>query len=336
MSIAVRTDHLTKRYGRSLAVSGVELEIEAGEIFGLVGPNGAGKTTTLKMLATLLPPSAGDAEIGGYSVRTEPDAVRSVIGYMPDTFGVYDDMRVWEYLDFFGRCYGLSAARRRQMIGDLLELVDLADKRSAYVQDLSRGMQQRLCLAHALVHDPQVLLLDEPASGLDPRARVELRELLRELRALGKTILISSHILPELEELCTSVAIIDHGKVLASGRVDDIADRFRVGGVYRATVLGDDARLARAEQVFAAVKDVVSVVRRPGGVIELALRGDENTASAVLAAAVKGGVRLSAFAPAASDLEELFLQITDLSGAAAPSDNLHGNGNGAPTTEARA
>ena len=156
------------------------------------------------MLATLLAPTAGDAEIGGIDVAREPDAVRRVIGYMPDTFGVYDDMKVWEYLDFFGRCYGLSASRRRQMIGDLLELVDLTDKRNAYVQELSRGMQQRLCLAHALVHDPQVLLLDEPASGLDPRARVELRELLRELRSLGKTIVISSHILPELEELCTS------------------------------------------------------------------------------------------------------------------------------------
>ncbi len=151
----------------------------------------------------------------------------TVIGYMPDTFGVYDDMRVWEYLDFFGRCYGLPASRRRQMIGDLLELVDLGDKRNAYVQELTRGMQQRLCLAHALVHDPQVLLLDEPAVGLDPRARVELRELLRELRSLGKTIVISSHILPELEELCTSVAIIDHGRVLASGRVEEIAERFR-------------------------------------------------------------------------------------------------------------
>jgi ABC-2 type transport system ATP-binding protein len=312
MSIAVRTDGLTKRYGRSTAVAGVQLEVESGEIFGLVGPNGAGKTTTLKMLATLLPPTAGDADISGHSVRREPDAVRNVIGYMPDTFGVYDDMRVWEYLDFFGRCYGMTAARRRQMIGDLLELVDLADKKGDYVQDLSRGMQQRLCLAHALVHDPQVLLLDEPASGLDPRARVELRELLRELRSLGKTILISSHILPELEELCTSVAIIDHGRVLASGRVEDIADRFRVGGVYRATVLGDDEKVGKAEQLFGGLGDVVSVVRRPGGLLELALRGDENTAATVLSAAIRGGVNMSSFAPAASDLEELFLQITNL------------------------
>jgi ABC-2 type transport system ATP-binding protein len=162
-----------------------------------------------------------------------------------------------------------------------------------------------------LVHDPQVLLLDEPASGLDPRARVELRELLRELRSLGKTILISSHILPELEELCTSVAIIDHGRVLASGRVEDIADRFRVGGVYRASVLGDDAKVAKAQQLFAAMGDVVSVVRR-GGTLELALRGDEITAATVLSGAIRGGIKMSSFAPAASDLEELFLQITDL------------------------
>jgi ABC-2 type transport system ATP-binding protein len=309
--IALRTESLTKRFGRSVAVAGVDLEIERGEIFGLVGPNGAGKTTTLKMLATLLPPTAGDAHIGGHSIRRDADAVRRVIGYMPDTFGVYDDMRVWEYLDFFGRCYGLPASRRRQMIGDLLELVDLADKRGAYVQELSRGMQQRLCLAHALVHDPEVLLLDEPASGLDPRARVELRELLRELRSLGKTIVISSHILPELEELCTSVAIIDHGRVLASGRVDEIAERFRVGGVYRVMVIGDDTSIASAEQHFAALNDVASVVVRPGGELELALRGDNDAAAGVLASAVRSGVRVSSFAPAASDLEELFLQITD-------------------------
>ena len=322
MTVALRTERLTKRYGRSLAVAGVELEIEQGEIFGLVGPNGAGKTTTLKMLATLLVPSAGDAEIGGYSVRRQPDSVRTVIGYMPDTFGVYDDMRVWEYLDFFGRCYGLPASRRRQMIADLLELVDLTEKRTAYVQELSRGMQQRLCLAHALVHDPQVLLLDEPASGLDPRARVELRELLRELRSLGKTIVISSHILPELEELCTSVAIIDHGKVLASGRVEDIADRFRLGGVYRASVLGDENALALAEQHLAANPDIASVTRRGDMELEFALRGDVDKAAAVLTDAVRAGIRLSSFAPAASDLEELFLQIT--------ADN-----GGVPTAEAQ-
>jgi ABC-2 type transport system ATP-binding protein len=172
-------------------------------------------------------------------------------------------------------------------------------------------MQQRLCLAHALVHDPQVLLLDEPASGLDPRARIELRELLRELRALGKTIMISSHILPELEELCTSIAIIDHGRVLATGRVEDIQERFRVGGVFRARVLGTDQEVTLAEDHFAAQPHVVTVVRRAEGTLELGLRGDEDAAAAVLAGAVGAGVRLASFAPAASDLEELFMQITD-------------------------
>ena len=183
----VRATGLVKRYDKTLAVGGLDLDVAQGEIFGLVGPNGAGKTTTLRILATLLVPDAGDAEIAGASVRRNPNDVRRVLGFMPDSFGVYDDMKVWEYLDFFARCYGIPAERRRRMIGDLLELVDLGPKRDVYVQGLSRGMQQRLCLAHTLVHDPQVLLLDEPASGLDPRARVELRELLRELRSLGKT-----------------------------------------------------------------------------------------------------------------------------------------------------
>ena len=192
VSAIVHAAGLVKRYDRTLAVAGLDLDVEEGEIFGLVGPNGAGKTTTLRILATLLVPDAGDAEIAGFSLRRNPNDVRRVIGFMPDSFGVYDDMKVWEYLDFFARCYGIPADRRRRMIGDLLDLVDLGPKRDTYVQGLSRGMQQRLCLAHALVHDPRVLLLDEPASGLDPRARVELRELLRELRTLGKTILVSS------------------------------------------------------------------------------------------------------------------------------------------------
>ena len=186
--------------------------------------------------------------------------MRRVLGFMPDVFGVYDDMKVWEYLDFFARCYGIPAAGRRRMIADLLELVDLGDKRDQYVQTLSRGMQQRLCLAHALVHDPEVLLLDEPASGLDPRARVELRELLRELRSLGKTILISSHILPELEELCTSVAIVDRGQVLAQGRVADIERRLRFGAVLRVRVLGEGDAIEAARDRFAADPDVASAV----------------------------------------------------------------------------
>jgi ABC-2 type transport system ATP-binding protein len=310
MTEIVRTEGLVKRYDGTLAVAGVDLSVAAGEIFGLVGPNGAGKTTTLRILATLLLPSAGRAEIAGYSVTRNPDQVRRVLGFMPDAFGVYDDMKVWEYLDFFARCYGIAPAARRRMIGDLLELVDLGDKRDAYVQTLSRGMQQRLCLAHALVHDPDVLLLDEPASGLDPRARVELRELLRELRSMGKTILISSHILPELEELCTSVAIVDRGQVLAQGRVADIERRLRFGAVLRVRVLaeGDDLETARAR--FAADPDVATAVLLDDGTIELGFRGDDAASARLLAAVVGEGMPIISFARAASDLEELFLQVT--------------------------
>jgi len=310
MTEIVRAEGLVKRYDRTLAVAGVDLSVASGEIFGLVGPNGAGKTTTLRMLATLLRPSSGEAEIAGFSVTRNPDQVRRVLGFMPDVFGVYDDMKVWEYLDFFARCYGIPSARRRQMIGDLLDLVDLGDKRDAYVQGLSRGMQQRLCLAHTLVHDPQVLLLDEPASGLDPRARVELRELLRELRSLGKTILISSHILPELEELCTSVAIVDHGQVLAQGRVADIEKRLRYGAVLRVRVLGEGEAIEAARDFFAAEARVASAAILDDGQIELGFRGDDAESADLLAGAIGAGIRIISFARAASDLEELFLQVT--------------------------
>ncbi|HEX5147633.1 MAG TPA: ABC transporter ATP-binding protein [Candidatus Limnocylindrales bacterium] len=310
MTGIVRATGLVKRYDKTLAVAGLDLDVAQGEIFGLVGPNGAGKTTTLRILATLLVPDRGDAEIAGASVRRNPNDVRRVLGFMPDSFGVYDDMKVWEYLDFFARCYGIPAERRRRVIGDLLELVDLGSKRDVYVQGLSRGMQQRLCLAHTLVHDPQVLLLDEPASGLDPRARVELRELLRELRSLGKTILISSHILPELEELCSSVAIVDQGKVLAQGRVADIERRLRFGSVLRVRVLADGDELEGARVRLAEDPDVVSATILDDGTIELGFRGDDAATARLLAESVAAGLPIVSFARAASDLEELFLQVT--------------------------
>ena len=310
MTSIVRTSGLVKRYPGTVAVAGLDLDVADGEIFGLVGPNGAGKTTTLRILATLLRPTSGEAEVAGISVTKNPDDARRVLGFMPDVFGVYDDMKVWEYLDFFARCYGIPAARRRRMIGDLLDLVDLGERRNAYVQGLSRGMQQRLCLAHTLVHDPQVLLLDEPASGLDPRARVELRELLRELRSLGKTIVISSHILPELEELCTSVAIVDHGRVLAQGRVSDIERRLRAGAVLRVKLLADDAGFETARTWFAEQPFVASAALNPDGTIEIGFRGDDQATSRLLVAAVTAGLPVMTFARAASDLEELFLQVT--------------------------
>jgi ABC-2 type transport system ATP-binding protein len=310
MTAIVATRGLVKRYDRSLAVAGVDLEIEAGEIFGLVGPNGAGKSTIMRILATLLDPTAGDAEVGGASVRRNPTEVRRVIGFMPDVFGVYDDMKVWEYLDFFARCYGIPADKRRRLIGDLLELVDLAEKRGAYVQSLSRGMQQRLCLAHALVHDPQVLILDEPASGLDPRARVELRELLRELRTMGKTILISSHILPELEELCTSVAIIDHGRLLVQGRVKEIERRLRAGAVLRIHLLADGDALAAVMARLRLDPEVASAEPLGDGHVEVGFRGDDHGAARLLRDLVAADVPIASFSRAASDLEELFLQVT--------------------------
>jgi ABC-2 type transport system ATP-binding protein len=310
MTAALLTRGLIKRYGPVVAVAGVDLEIGRGEIFGLVGPNGAGKSTTIRMLATALTPTAGEAQVYGYSVSRQPNAVRRLIGYMPDTFGVYDDMRVWEYLDFFARCYGIPATRRRRIVADLLELVDLAARREAYVQTLSRGMQQRLCLAHALVHDPRVLLLDEPASGLDPRARTELRELLRELRSMGKTIVISSHILPELEELCTGVAIIDRGRVLASGPVERIQARFRRGSVVRVRVLGGSDAAGSASRYMVAQPEVASVEIMADGRLEIGLSGDEEASSSLLYRTMHEGHRVASFVPVASDLEELFLQIT--------------------------
>ncbi len=320
MSAIVRTEGLVKRYDGTLAVAGADISVEPGEIFGLVGPNGAGKTTMLRILATLLLPSAGTAEIAGMSVTRNPDEVRRVIGFMPDAFGVYDDMKVWEYLDFFARCYGIAPAARRRVIGDLLDLVDLGSKRDAYVQTLSRGMQQRLCLAHALVHDPQVLLLDEPASGLDPRARVELRELLRELRTMGKTILISSHILPELEELCTSVAIVDRGQVLAQGRVAEIERRLRFGAVLRVRVLLEGEALEGARDQLAADSDVATAAILDDGTIELGFRGDDAASARLLAASVQAGLPIVTFSRAASDLEELFLQVTSAESAPVPAE----------------
>jgi ABC-2 type transport system ATP-binding protein len=317
MTVALEVTGLHKRYGSVVAVSGVDLAIEQGAIFGLVGPNGAGKTTTIRMLATALPASGGDALVCGYSVRRQPNSVRRMVGYMPDTFGVYDDMRAWEYLDFFARCYAIPRARRRRIVSDLLELVDLSAKRDAYVHMLSRGMQQRLCLAHALVHDPPVLLLDEPASGLDPRARTELRELLRELSSMGKTIVISSHILPELEELCTGVAIIDRGQVLAAGTVAAIEARFRRGSVVRLRILGGADALDAASRFLDSQPEVASVVTAHDGRLEVALTADDEATSALLYRTMSEGHRVVAFAPVASDLEELFLQITAQDEAAA-------------------
>jgi ABC-2 type transport system ATP-binding protein len=304
--LAVETRGLTRRYGKLLAVDGINLQVPAGALYGLIGPNGAGKTTTLRMLAGLLEPTEGEIVIAGQVANHDWRMLRRQIGYMPDFFGVYEDMLVWEYLDFFGRCHNLPAARRQQVIDELLELVDLTGKREAYVQTLSRGMRQRLCLAHALVHDPQVLLLDEPASGLDPRARVEMRELLRELGSMGKTVIVSSHILSELAELCDSVGIIEKGRLVASGPVPQITRLVHEGRTLRIQVLAD---LETAEAALRGWRGVGSIFAA-GDVLEVEFLGDDEAAADLLAALVSQGVRIASFSQTTSDLEEIFLRLT--------------------------
>lgn len=251
----VVTQNLTKRYNNNFtALDTLNMTIERGSIHGFIGPNGAGKTTTMRILSTLLDPSSGEAWVSDFPVTEAPEEVRKRIGYMPDFFGVYDNMKVWEYLDFFGAAYSVPPEKRKGMIGDLLALVDLSAKRNSFVEELSRGMKQRLCLARTLVHNPDLLILDEPASGLDPHARIELRELLKELRSLGKTILVSSHILTELAEMCTHIAIIERGKLLVSGSVADILHAMQPAREIYIRVLG------KAEDALNIVRGYPAVI----------------------------------------------------------------------------
>src|SRR6476661_1451497 len=253
---AVQTHGLTRMYGAIAALSGLDLTVNKGDLFGFIGSNGAGKTTTLRILATFLAPSAGTAQILGHDVVRDADAVRHVIGYMPDFFGVYKDMEVTEYLDFFGACYKIPTAQREKTVNDVLELVGLSEKKGALIGALSRGMQQRLGLARVLIHDPQVLLLDEPASGLDPRARIEMMAILQELQRMGKTIIISSHILSELQTLCNRVAIIEKGKLIYSGPVQGVRDQMAAGQVYWVKVASDTGA---AMQMLKARPEVVEI-----------------------------------------------------------------------------
>lgn len=320
MDVAIETLNLSRRYGKMVALEQLNLRVAQGAIYGFIGPNGAGKTTTLRLLAGLLEPSAGEIRLMGERLGQKGAQAQFMVGYMPDFFGVYDDLRVWEYLDFFARCYGLPAPRRRAVVDQLLDLVDLTAKRDAFVQHLSRGMQQRLCLAHALVHDPPILLLDEPASGLDPRARVELRELLRTLREMGKTIVLSSHILSELAEICTEIGIIDSGRMIASGSVEEVRRQLQGDHTLRLRVLHDGERAA------ALLRDLDDLLRTAQGlpriiavtvendgllIVEMEQAGDEQLA-ALLAYLVGGGIAVCDFHMQAENLENLFLRITEV------------------------
>ena len=308
--LAIETRNLTRYYGKVTAVADLNLQVSAGALFGLIGPNGAGKTTTLRMLAGLLEPSTGTILLNGQEVNHNWPELRKKIGYMPDFFGVYEDMLVWEYLDFFARCYDLPTTRRRQVTDELLELVDLTEKREAYVQTLSRGMRQRLCLAHALVHDPQILLLDEPASGLDPRARVEMRELLRELGAMGKTILVSSHILSELAELCDSVGIMEKGQLVASGSLAEISFLATQGRNLRIK------SISPLEEVKSKLNNLVGVGQVQDSddgdrkSLEVEFQGDDDAIANLLSILVSQGVKVISFIEITNNLEEIFLSLT--------------------------
>ncbi len=303
----IRVEGLRKEYGRMEALKGVSFEIAEGSIFGFVGPNGAGKTTTLKILATLLSPTSGKAYVDGVDVTRHPQKVRQLIGYMPDFFGVYDRLKVTEYLDFYASCYKVPASRRTGLISDLLQLVDLSHKADTYVDSLSRGMKQRLCLARSLVHDPKVLILDEPASGLDPRARVEMRELLRELQRMGKSIIVSSHILPELAELCSEVGIIEGGEMAAVGNVEDITARLSGDKLIQIRVNGarDGAMLILSE-----TPEVGGVSENADGVLQVSFRGDSSEQADLLRRLIQAGVQVISFAESNNSLEDLFMQMT--------------------------
>jgi len=303
----IQTTGLTKYYGTLGALVNLDLTVEAGEIFGYIGPNGAGKTTTMRILATLLEPTSGTATIDGKLVTREGKRVRKVVGYMPDFMGVYDDLKVFEYLEFFAAAFSVSRSKRRSVVEGVLELTDLQSKAAFRVDSLSRGMQQRLGLARVLIHDPKVLILDEPASGLDPRARIEIRELLRELKRMGKTIMISSHILSELEEMCDRVGIIEQGRLVFSGTLDDVRERMGVHRKVRVRVAGN---VEQAVKLLSALPGVESVSRLED-TISVTL-GDSGAEEGLIARAlVQGGVGVAELVPEQLKLDDAFLHLTE-------------------------
>lgn len=295
-----------KDYGDFTAVDCIDMKIEAGEVFGFIGPNGAGKSTSIRFLATLLKASRGDGMVAGHSVSRDPMAVRRVVGYMPDNFGVYDGMRVWEFLDFFAVAYQIRKEARKRIISEVLELLDLSHKRDDFVNGLSRGMKQRLCLAKTLVHDPPVLILDEPASGLDPRARVEVKALLKELRRMGKTILISSHILTELADCCTSIGIIERGKLLMHGPIDSVYRQLRRNRVLEVSFLeNQDAGLSilRSSEALRSL-DVI------GDKATAEMETDDEGLAQLLEQMLAEGVRVRKFNDKDPTLEDVFMTVT--------------------------
>jgi len=312
----IQTTNLTKKYGELVALESLNLSIEQGDCYGFIGPNGAGKTTTIKILATLLKPSSGQAQIAGFTVGYQNRKIRPLIGYVPDFMGAYEDMVVTEYLEFFAATYNIHGEQRRRVVKDVLELTDLGYKATAEVNSLSRGMQQRLSIARVLLHDPKVLLMDEPASGLDPRARIEIRELLKELRRMGKTILISSHILHELSELCNVVGIIERGRLLFSGPVGEVIRRARVGHVIH---VGVAERAEEAARLLAKTPGIKKVSLAEGSAGNgqagplIRLQFDDESGHSptdIPNVLVNAGFRLTKFDDEPVNLETAFMRLT--------------------------
>jgi ABC-2 type transport system ATP-binding protein len=302
----IETHDLTKMYGELYALKHLNLKLDQGDVYGFIGPNGAGKTTTMRILATLLNPTWGEAYVCGYSIYTGAKDIRRAIGYMPDFFGVYDDMKVIEYLEFFAAAYRIKGAARKKICEEVLELVDLTYKRDALVTSLSRGMTQRLGLARTLLHNPQVLLLDEPASGLDPRARIEMRGLLKELRTMGKTILVSSHILPELADICNKIGIIEQGELLVNGAVVDVMRQVRTDVVLNIKVA---ERMADAASLLESQPEVESVEDK-NGVLVVKLNQGVHQYSFLAQRLIERGYELMTFKEDEINLETAFMHLT--------------------------
>jgi ABC-2 type transport system ATP-binding protein len=302
----IKIEHLTKHYGTLTALADIDLAIKAGDIFGFIGPNGAGKTTTMRILATLLEPTRGQAFIDGMDVGKKGKDVRRIVGYMPDFMGVYDDLKVFEYLEFFAAAFGIERKKRKAIVEGVLELTDLQSKANFTVDSLSRGMQQRLGLARVLIHDPKVLILDEPASGLDPRARIEVRELLKELKRMGKTIMISSHILSELEEICDHIGIIERGQLVFSGTMGEIRNRAGIQSKVRVQIVGNEAR---AIELISALPEIQEV-QQNGSFIGVTFKEGQKMDGIIARTLVNGGIDVISLEPEHVKLDEAFLMLT--------------------------
>lgn len=302
----IKIQELTKAYGELRAINNLSLELNEGDLFGYIGPNGSGKTTTMRILATLLQPTSGEAYVCGHSIYTHAREIRRLVGYMPDFFGVYDDMKVMEYLEFFAAAYRIKGPARRKVCNEMLDMVDLGYKRDAMVTSLSRGMTQRLGLARVLLHNPQVLLLDEPASGLDPRARIEIRGLLKELGKTGKTIMVSSHILPELADICNKVGIIERGELLVSAEVAEVMRRVRQQPVLLIRVGGDPEKAARLLEQH----PMVDRVEIADGRLRTTLVADAADYSPLPSLLIQSGFTLSEFKEDELNLETAFMALT--------------------------